>query len=57
MMRNKWRFIAMRKTKSAILEAVHETAKGLHDAGVMDQVTLREFDRLCLISGTAFAPG
>ena len=34
--------------KSAILEAVHETAKGLHHAGVMDQVTLREFDRLCL---------
>lgn len=38
----------MRKTKSAILEAVHETATGLHKAGVMDQVTLREFDRLCL---------
>ncbi len=38
----------MRKTKSAILEAVHETAKGLHSAGVMDQVTMREFDRLCL---------
>ena len=38
----------MRKTKSAILEAVHETAKGLHKAGVMDQLTLREFDRLCL---------
>lgn len=38
----------MRKTKSAILEAVHETAKGMHAAGVMEQVTLREFDRLCL---------
>lgn len=38
----------MRKTKSPILEAVHETAKGLHQAGVMDQITLREFDRLCL---------
>ena len=38
----------MRKTKSAILEAVHETATGLYKAGVMDQVTLREFDRLCL---------
>ena len=37
----------MRKTKSAILEAVHETAKGLHNAGIMDQVTMREFDRLC----------
>jgi putative transcriptional regulator len=34
----------MRKTKSAILEAVHDTARGLHAAGVMDQTTLREFD-------------
>lgn len=38
----------MRKTKSAILDAVHETAQGLYNAGVMDQVTMREFDRLCL---------
>ncbi len=38
----------MRKTKSPILEAVHETAKGLHKAGVMDRGTLREFDQLCL---------
>jgi putative transcriptional regulator len=38
----------MRKKKSAILEAVHETAQGLFQAGVMDRVTLREFDRLCL---------
>ena len=38
----------MRKKKSAILEAVHETAKDLYKAGVMDLVTMREFDRLCL---------
>jgi DNA-binding transcriptional regulator YiaG len=38
----------MGKKKSAILDAVHDTAKGLHNAGVIDQVTLREFDRLCL---------
>lgn len=38
----------MRKSKSAILEAVHDTAKGLHKTGVMNQVTLREFERLCL---------
>ena len=37
----------MRKFKSAILEAVHDTAKGLHKAGAMSQVKLREFDRLC----------
>ena len=38
----------MRKTRSTILDAVHSTAKGLHEAGVMDQLTLREFDQLCL---------
>ena len=38
----------MKKTKSAILDAVHETAQGLYEAGVMDHVTMREFDRLCL---------
>ena len=31
-----------------ILDTVHETAKGLHDAGVMDTTTMREFDVLCL---------
>jgi putative transcriptional regulator len=38
----------MRKKKSKILEAVHETAKGLLEAGAIDQVTMRQFDRLCL---------
>jgi len=46
----------MRRTKSAILEAVHETAKGLHQAGVMDQITMREFDRLCLPPVEPLAP-
>ena len=46
----------MRKTKSAILEVVHETATGLHQAGVMDQVTLRQFDRLCLPAVEPLAP-
>ncbi len=39
----------MRKKKSAILEAVQDTARGLHKVGVIDQVTLREFDQLCLM--------
>jgi putative transcriptional regulator len=33
---------------SSILNAVHETAEGLHKAGVLDKRTLREFDALCL---------
>lgn len=31
-----------------ILETVHETAKGLHDAGLMEVTTMHEFDALCL---------
>lgn len=32
----------------SILEVVHDSAKGLHDSGIMDPVTMREFDALCL---------
>jgi putative transcriptional regulator len=46
----------MRKTKSKILDAVRETAHGLHRAGVLDQVTLREFDRLCIPPVEPLAP-
>jgi putative transcriptional regulator len=46
----------MRKTRSPILDAVHETALGLHAAGVLDQVTLREFNRLCLPPVEPLAP-
>ena len=34
--------------RKAILAAVHKTARGLHDAGLMNARTLREFDVLCL---------
>lgn len=33
---------------SRVSKTIHETAKGLHDAGVMDVMTMREFDALCL---------
>ena len=32
----------------SILDAVHETAKDLHESGVMGEMTMREFDALCL---------
>lgn len=32
----------------SILEVVHESAKGLYDAGVIDVTTMHEFDALCL---------
>lgn len=38
---------------SKILKTLHETAVGLHHAGVMDDITLREFDARCL---TAIKP-
>ena len=38
----------MLKPRSPILDAIHETASGLHESGVMDKATMREFDRLCL---------
>jgi putative transcriptional regulator len=34
--------------RKKILDTVHETAKGLHKAGIMDTRTMREFDALCL---------
>ncbi len=33
---------------SNALAAIHEAASNLHDAGVMNKRTLREFDALCL---------
>ncbi len=36
------------KTKSRLLEAVHEGARDLHEAGFIDKRRMREFDALCL---------
>lgn len=33
---------------NSILDVMHDTAKGLTDAGVMELQTMREFDALCL---------
>ncbi len=35
----------------SILEVVHEGAKDLHQIGFMDDMTMREFDALCLPAG------
>lgn len=34
--------------RSNALAAVHETALGLHDAGVMNKQTMKAFDEMCL---------
>jgi putative transcriptional regulator len=41
----------MRKQyRSKALAAVHETAAGLHNAGVMDETTMKAFDAICVSS-------
>lgn len=45
-----------RKTESSILGTVHKTIAGLHNAGVVDKATMREFDALCLTPCTPLAP-
>ena len=44
-MRNK----APRTYKSGVMASVHETVAGLHEAGVVDKRTMREFDRCALL--------
>lgn len=34
--------------RSDALAAVHETAQGLRDAGIMDKRTMKAFDEMCL---------
>jgi putative transcriptional regulator len=41
---------------SRILENVHRSAKRLHDAGHMSDLTMREFDALCLPQCHEFTP-
>ena len=34
--------------RSDVMASIHETAEGLHVAGVMDKQTMRKFDEACL---------
>lgn len=34
--------------KSRLLEEIHESVSGLYDANVVDAITMRKFDTLCL---------
>ena len=40
----------------SILDTVHDTAKGLDKAGVLDAQTMREFDALCLPPVKVYTP-
>lgn len=34
--------------EKSILDTVHATAQDMHDAGIVDKQTMREFDSICL---------
>ncbi|HEY1208150.1 MAG TPA: DNA-binding transcriptional regulator [Terracidiphilus sp.] len=42
--------------RSSVMASIHETAEGLHSAGVMNKRTMREFDELCLTPVQPLAP-
>jgi len=46
----------IRKPQSDILATVHESAAGLHKAGLVDQATMRSFDALCLTTVEPLSP-
>ena len=48
--------IKTRKPQSDILATVHESAAGLHKAGLIDQATMRDFDALCLTTMEPLSP-
>ena len=42
--------------RSEASAAIHETATGLYDAGIIDKQTMREFDESCLAMPPEIAP-
>ncbi len=46
----------MKSGHDSILSVVHETAKGLRDARIMNEITMREFDALCLSPVKTYQP-
>lgn len=45
----------METNRSRILDSVHESAQALRDAGVLDAMTMKEFDALCLSPTHAYS--
>jgi putative transcriptional regulator len=45
-----------RRPRSDILATVHKSVTGLHEAGLVDQATMRSFDALCLTSVESLSP-
>ena len=45
-----------KKYRSEIMGAIHETATGLREAGIVSTQTMKSFDELCLTSVTPLSP-
>jgi putative transcriptional regulator len=41
---------------SPVMASIHETAEGLHGAGLMDKQTMRKFDDACLTPVRSLSP-
>lgn len=46
----------MKSGHDSIFSVIHKTAKGLHDARIMNEITMREFDALCLSPVKTYQP-
>src|SRR5271168_2466266 len=47
---------AKKRYRSPVFAAIHDTAKDLHHAGVMDKMTMRHFDDMCLTPVKPLSP-
>lgn len=45
-----------KKYRNEAFAAIHETMEGLHDIGVIEKQTMREFDEACLTPVDALTP-
>jgi putative transcriptional regulator len=48
--------MARKKYRSDALRTAHLTIKGLHDIGLVDKTTMREFDHMCLTAIEELGP-
>lgn len=48
--------MAKKKYRSDALRTAHLTVKGLHDIGLVDKTTMREFDAMCLTAVEELSP-
>jgi putative transcriptional regulator len=48
--------VIKKQYNSGIAASIHETAQGLHEIGLMDKRTMKEFDELCLTPISPLTP-